>query len=55
MKVNLKSRIERLERLASIRRRWDAARKEIARREQLSARRVAALRRKQEKLGTDVD
>jgi hypothetical protein len=55
MKVNLKARIERLERLAPIRRRWAAARKEIARREQQSARRLADWRHQQEKLATDVD
>jgi hypothetical protein len=55
MTVNLKARVESLEREERIRRRWAAARKEIARREAQASKRLADWRRRQEKAAEDVD
>ncbi len=47
--INLKPRIERLERRAQTQRRWDAIHKQIAEREQEAQHRLADWRRAQEK------
>jgi hypothetical protein len=49
--INLKPRIERLERRAQIQRRWEALHKQIAEREQDARNRLADWRRTQEKEG----
>jgi len=55
MKVDLRKRIERLECQERIRSRWVAARKEVARLEQQSIRRLADYRRRLEKSAEEVD
>lgn len=53
--AGLKKRIERLERQERISRRWATARKEVARRERESSRRLADYRRSLQKVEEGVD